>query len=258
MSQTIERTHSIENIYIVLRPQDTLVADGIRYAVVRSGGSFHLRRTKKHWTETNEDLFAVHAFKAHGILYRPLHPSMTPEDIEGATYAFDNGVSYEFAHCSPQEQVDYAALARTFAIQQFFLAITRVQSKIAMATNATTRAALVGKFDALRDFAKAVGEEVYDTVLGETLGHWHRNPHHDHRRDLTVDAIASVLAVWKKAGLTNEAAAARRLNVTADAGKVTTALTETHTVESRHARVARLAAEAKKKEAATPADGDGA
>ena len=242
---------------------DSISHDGKLWVPILSGGAFHLRPLRTAHSGPGYDLVSP---KAHGYLYRPVDPSMTFADVEGATYAHDTGTHWQFAHCSPDEQVDFAALARTYAVQQFFPAITRVQAKIAMATNATARAALVGKLGALLDFATAVGEAVYETVIGETLGHWHRNPHHDHRRDLAVAAIASVLAEWKKAGLTDQAAAARRLNVTTDAAKVTTALTETHTIEWRHARAARLAAEAKAKEAAaetpsetqTPAEGDGA
>ena len=244
-----KRTENPENNYFALTASDTLVEGGHRWAVLLVGNAFHLRKVRL----IDRDIpgqFILQAGKAHGTVYRPLHPGMTAEDIEGATYARDNGTSWEFAHCSPHEQVDLAVEAEAFASQQFAPAIGRAQIKVDEATNAVARFRAIAKVIALADFAQAVGGHVHTTVVGATLGHYHRNPHNDHKRDLAVAAIAAVLADWKQKALTDSALRTARSHVTADAAAVTTALAESHTIEWRHARVARLAAEAKKKEAA--------
>ena len=181
---------------------------------------------------------------------------MTAEDVEGATYAHDDGTYWLFAHCSPEEQVDFAAEARTFAVSQFATPIANANAKAAEATNPTTRATAVAKATALIDFASAVGAQVQATVTAATLGHYHRNPHHDHKRDLTVDAVNAVLASWKKEALTNTAFAAMRGHVTTAASFVISHLTLKHTIEWRHERAARLEAEKKKKAAAAEAEAE--
>ena len=97
---------------------------------------------------------------------------------------------------------------------------------------------------------------VQQTVTAATLGHYHRNPHHDHKRDLTVDAVNAVLASWKKEALTNTAFAAMRGHVTTAASFVVSHLTLKHTIEWRHAREERLEAEKKKKAAAAEAEAE--
>ena len=69
----------------------------------------------------------------HGYAYQPLHSSVKPEDVEGATYAWDDDGAWRFAHCSPGEQRDYAARAETFAAAQFAKAIQVVTAAGALA-----------------------------------------------------------------------------------------------------------------------------
>ena len=261
-----DRTYRLEtHIFQAPRPvfhqNDTVEHEGHRWIAVRDGGArgtFHLRWVDK---ESNGS-FSLVAGKAHGVMYRPIHRSMTPGDIEGSRYVEDQDGAYLFAHCSPEEQVALAAEARTFATQQFAMAIQKAQTKVDEATNPTNKDRAVVKVKSLVAFAEAVGAAAYATVIGAVLGHYHKDPHNDHLRDLAVEAIAATLAAWKKSALTDTAVATARGHVTTDAGKVTTALTETHTIEWRHARAARLAAEAKAKEAEaaaeteTPGSGD--
>ena len=250
-----ERIHRFHEDYDILS-EDRVFApetyDGYlhKHAAVRSGGSFHAVKcrndTSFHDQKKGWRIVEIY----HGDIYSPPHPSMTYEDVEGASYAYDDGTYWLFAHCSPGEQIDFAVSARTFAINQFQASIDKAQVKVDQATNAPAKALAVAKVKALVDFSVAVGGVVHDTVVGATLGHYHRDPHHDHRRDLTVDAIASVLADWKKKALTDTAVAAARKNVTTDAASVSTTLNETNPIEWRHVRAARLEAEKKKKEAA--------
>lgn len=187
---------------------------------------------------------------------------MTAADIEGATFAFDDGTHWHFAHCSPHEQVDLAAHVQTFAKAQFDGLVHRAMLKVHEATNDVVRAAAVAKADALVRFAEGVGAEVYRVIVDATLGHWHRNPHNDHSRELTAVAIDTVLALWAKAGKTDKAVRQDRAAVAAPAVTVRTALQLAHVIEWRAVRAAREAAAKKAAEAAaeteTETEGDGA
>lgn len=250
---TSQRIVALENIYdrhdqegVYFGADSLLSARSQKWLIVREArdhGMFHLRLAN----EVDPGAWEPRVDDAHGFVYRPVDSRMTAEDIEGATYALDTGTAWLFAHCSPHEQVDLAAEARSFAVEQFGLAIARAQVKVHMATNATVKAAAVAKVSALADFAEAVGASVHATVTGAELGHYHRNPHNDHKRDLAVEAIAAVLADWKEKALTVTAIGEKRGRVTADAAAVSTALAKTHTIEWRHERAARLEAEAKAK-----------
>ena len=252
-----------------LRLADVLDHNGKKWIVLREGGTFHLRVAEEY--EADDDGNTGYGFYEHpyyGEIYRPINQAMTYEDVEGATFAHDTGTDWLFAHCSPQQQIDFAARARTFAIDQFMLLISKADMKVIEATNAVVKSQAAIKAKAVTRFAEAVGEEVHKQVVGATLGHFHRNPHEDHKRDLTVAAIDAVLAAWAEAGKTDKAAKGDHAAVTTPAATVRSALTTTHTIEWRHARVARLAAEKKAAEAAaeaesetstqTPAEGDGA
>ena len=233
-------------------PGDFLMIGGIAHVALKVGDRFTLCPLS-HSEDDHDDKYQIYDDRL-GFAYRPIDPSMTADDIEGATYPHDTGTHWLFAHCSPGEQIDFAAEARTYATQQFAMAIAKAQVKADEATNATLKARAVAKVSALVDFAEAVGASAYATVVGATLGHYHRDPHHDHKRDLAVDAIAAALADWKKRALTDTAIATARSHVTTDAAAVSTALTETHTIEWRHERAAREEAAKKAREAAAEAE----
>lgn len=225
--------------------------NGKAYFAVRDSwahGEFHLSAASSYDTPRGKAHGPIYSEEA-GIIYEPLDPGMTPEDIAGGTYAEVHDGKWRIAHCSPHEQVDFAAEAQAFAAAQFGAAIARAQVKVDMATNATVKAAAIAKVSALVDFAEAVGAAVHATVIGAELGRFHIRPHNDHKRDLAVEATAAVLADWKKAALTDTAIRAKRSAVTTDAAAVSTALAKTHTIEWRHERAARLEAAKKAKEA---------
>ena len=233
----------------------TIVSGGRRYMVARESqghGQFHPIQVQ------GTDAFGwMPITESDGVAYQPIAPGQTLADIEGATWAHDTGTHWEFAHCSPAEHVAFAAEARTFAAAQFALRIAQAQIKALAATNRTARDAAIARLEALVAFAEAVGAEAYRLVLAATLGHFHRHPHHDHRRALTAGSIAAVLAAWKTAALTDAAVRARRAAVTTDAAGVVSSLTTPHVIETRAARAARLAAEAKAaKDAATAGGGE--
>ena len=264
MTWATQRISRLENTGLWFRKADTIFHEGKRWLVVRSeGGVFHLRLARQGRSVDGQELWATSAGKPLGSAYSSIDENMTAEDIEGATYAHDTGTHWLFAHCSPGEQIDFAAEARLYATQQFAIAIGKAQVKADMATNATAKSAAVEKVAALLDFAEAVGAHAYTVVVGATLGHFHRAPHHDHKRDLAVAAIGAVLADWKKRALTDTDIRDKRLLVTRDAAAVNAALTKAHTIEWRHERAAREEAAKKAKEAADAAEagpegGDGA
>ena len=180
-------------------------------------------------------------------IYVPLHDSVTAETIMGANYSYDDGTHWLLAACSPDEQVDFAADARTFALEQYNLAIQSAQLKVSEATHARLKGERVAKVKALLKFAEAVGDDVFQTVLGAVLGHYHKNEHHDHRRELALASNDKISAAWKIAGLTDKAVKDEHDEISSTAAAVRTALSRTHTPEWPHEREARLAEEAKKK-----------
>lgn len=247
-----DRIHRLEgrDTNEFFRMEDAVQHDGEYWLAVRAEqGEFHLRRVQHRPQQWNDDLYHGTG-RAHGDAYRPLHPSMTAEDIEGATYAHDDGTHWHFAHCSPAEQIDLAAEVRTFAEAQFATAIQKAQIKISEATNAPAKATAAAKTAALIAFAAAVGDSAFKAVVSATLGHWHRDPHNDHKRDLTVAAIAAVLAAWSEAGKLDKAIRQDRAHVTSAAAAANAVLSRVHMIEWRAARAARLEAERKAKEAA--------
>ena len=90
------------------------------------------------------------------------------------------------------------------------------------------------KHAALVRFARAAGRDAHARVVQATLGHYHRDPHNDHLRDLAVTSIQAVLAAW------DEGSDADRPRVKADADAVVTRLTTEHSIEWRAVRQKRL------------------
>lgn len=245
------RTIHVENRYLEFHKNDVIGFNDKKMFVVKANGKFHLRLAmpQKHF-KTGEIFFIVSARKAHGILYRPPHPSMTKDDIEGATYAYDDGTHWWFAHCSPGEQIDFAAEARTFALNQFKLKIHMAQIKLIEAENDAAKTQAKNKLTGMLEFAELVGNDVYTTITQETLGYFHRDPHKDHKRDLTIKSIKTILDKWKKDGLTNTNIATKRSLILSDIGLIKSRLESTHSIEWRHVREQRLEA-AKKAEKTT-------
>ena len=210
----------------------------LRYVAVRQGGTFHAMPCR-----ADGDEWQIYP-QSWGYVYSPVRPSTTFEDVEGATYAYWDGKYFRFAHCSPDEQIDFAADARTFALDQFSIEIDEAHIKIAEATNAPVKAQAVTKAKALIAFTKAVGADVHKRVVGATLGHYHRLPHHDHRRELAIAGIDAVLEAWREAGITDKAIRLDRQNIVSTAAEVRAALTSEHDIEWRADRVKRLNDEA--------------
>ena len=245
-----DRTFPVDNFsshhpdhLVYFEAEDLVSHDGRKWLVVRAGDTFHLRLAKT----THPKGYVPSAGKAHGSAYRPIHPSMTAEDIEGATFAHDDGSAWLFAHCSPGEQIDFAAEAEAYAVAQFAESIQRSLSVGALSNTNIGRSTSHAKTDALIRFARMVGRRVHKAVVGATLGHFHRDPHRDHKRDLTVAAIRHELGVLQQNQAADDAARAKLGRVQEAATAVVALLASPHTIEWRHERVARIQLEDIKK-----------
>ena len=175
-----------------------------------------------------------------GWLHGPVAPGTTLEDVQGATYAYDDGTYWHFAHCSPAEQHDFAADAQAWVADQLRADTEDSTFDAIMAQDLATRTAALYKAKALAMFGRACGRWAHTYVLGKTLGFFHREPHHDHKRDLAVAALDAVLADWQEQGKTDNAIDLSYQRVKAAAATIRARLVKTATIEWRAARQARL------------------
>lgn len=248
--------------YINHDPVDAgVIKDGKVYLAVFNGKSFELKPADPIDDEGefhgNRGLLTLQDFIT-GILHAPVHQSMAYDDINGATYAWDDGTHWHFAHCSPKEQIDLAAEIRTFTVNQFLLAISRAQNKAIGATNDVTRATRIQIADDIQGFADDAGDEAYVHVVGSKLGQFHRDPQHDHKRIIAKLAINNVLAKMKLKALDNAEIAKARRNVVGIAQDIVSVLSTTHTMPTfQQARAKEAAAKAAAKKAAEAAPGNG-
>ena len=243
-ADTLYGDHEASGIHLLAG--DVLHHDGKHWIVIREGGIFHLRQASE-W-ETDDGITAysfVFDVSPYGEIYRPINQAMTYEDVEGATYVEDTGTDFIFAHCSPQQQIDLAADVANYARTELQDAINRAGLALQIATRETQAYTDArDKVDALGQFSRTVAQNAHHQIVSATLGHWHRNPHEDHRRNVTVSAIESVLALWDTLGQEDtqagRAISATRSKVLADATAVLTTLKQEHSIEWRHVRQKRL------------------
>ena len=237
--------------------------DGLRYFAVREArdhGRFALV-TADSWDDDGRTAYAPPSDRQSGILYQPLAEGTTAADISGATYAWDDGTAWHFAHESPGERHDLAAQVEALAVAHCQPAINGAQLKVLEATNNAVRSRKLMELTALQDFAGIVQAEAAKAIGGRTLGHHGRDPHRDHVRQIIVAAIAAALAAWERRARTDTAARARTSGLRLIAAELTKRLTASPTIETRAARAAREAAEAKAKaaaEAETATEGEAA
>ena len=164
------------------------------------------------------------AVASWGYVYGPIHPDMAYEDVEGATYAHDTGTNWQFAHCSPHEQIDFAAAAEQFCFAAFQPHIDRALQLNSERSMAQARALL--------DFAEQAGRDVFNKVRMATLGEYHRDPHKDHRRDLAHLSIVKIWTAW----LENTARLTDRNAISSIVGNVGARLNTDYAIEWRHER----------------------
>ncbi|MCY4448840.1 MAG: hypothetical protein OXE02_08370 [Chloroflexi bacterium] len=225
-------------------PAGSVIEDGgLLYLVRRSEagtGQFSLLRAQCYEDDDGEPYHRPYLSDSHGVIYQPIHPTTRPEDVQGATYAHDDGEFWHFAHCSPHEQRDYAAEAEAFTVAQFAPAIMASNAKGARSDSNAVRNTAYAVSDALLRFSKLCGREAYKEVVSATLGHYHRNPHEDHKRDIALRAIARMQFNWGSA--TERASDVTR--VTTATTEIVTRLRASPAIEWRAERKARLEREA--------------
>ena len=230
--ENLTQRHDVEGVYFP--PAAVLSARNQWWMPVREArdhGAFHLRLAIR-WAAGA----IVRAGDAHGFAYFPIHPSMTAEDVEGATYAHDDGTHWLLAHCSPQEQIDFAADAEAYTRAQLGLAIDESNVALSVATGDTARTKAKAKVDALIEFAKAAGRRAHALVVAQTLGHYHRDPHHDHLREIAWACINAQQLDWIARASRDDDS----IRVQAAVNAVKMRLASEHAIEWRHAREKRL------------------
>ena len=213
----------------------SIMVNGIerRYAAVKTGGNFHastcyFESRHSHDGETREWYLGS---VQHGDIYAPVHPSTTYEDVEGATYAHDDGTYWIFAHCSPGEQRDFAEVAAQFTMSLFDPAIKRANLLLGNATD-STRTDRYHRARAFVDFAEQSANEARRIVLLKPLGYYHKDPHHDHRRDIALAATNAVWAAWLK----NSSRIQDRDRIDATRQTIKTSLESTPTIDFQYQR----------------------
>ena len=202
-----------------------------KYAVVKQGEVFHAMPCVP-WASGEWSLYV----QSWGYVYGPVQAGIAYEDVEGATYAHWNGTAWEFAHCSPQEQIDFAANAEAYTRSQLGLSIDEANAALSVATGATARTAAKAKVDALIEFAKAAGRRAHALVVAQTLGHYHRDPHNDHLREIAWECINAQQLDWIARASRDDDS----IRIQAAVNAIKLRLNSTHTIEWRAAREKRL------------------
>ena len=222
-----------------LLPGATYEKNGKLYVALRVGTLFHSIEAKAF---THEDGTVTHGLlDGHdsGYVYQPLEPGVSFADVENASYVKDTGTYWLIAHCSPDEQIGFAAEIRTFARSQFDEVVHDAFFKYCEASNRAARTKAQDRLEALKNFAAAVGKSAHDTVIAADLGYYHRDVHKDWHRALTKDAVTAVLAAWKTKGLTNKSVRDQRALALSAATAVQTAMSTEHTIKTRAAKAAK-------------------
>ena len=242
--ETLYDDHSLEGDEFA--QTDLLLHKGLYWFAIREGEDFHLRRADVR----NSGNYRLYAQDSYGFVYRPIHPDMTAEDIEGAVYAHDDGTHWLFAHCSPDEQIDFAVEVEDYIFGLFVKDILAAELKPQLNADLATRTA--GRYAAkgIKRFAHAASKAGYNQVIKAVLGHYHKDRHHDHKREIALASISEVMTRWTENGKTDNALDLDRVRAATATENIVLHLKTTHTIEWRHARVKRLEAEKKAAEAA--------
>ena len=218
---------------------DVSIDEAGAWVAARTGHRFHVVDLPSSTTSDGEKTWFREY--VHAEVHTPSHESQTREDVEGSTYAWVEDGKWLYAACSPEEHRQFAADAEAFAVGQFSEAIQESNAKIGYnAANNAARNTAYAKSQALIKFAGLVGRRVHEVVVSETLGHYHRNPHEDHQRQLTVAAIDRVLGAWKQNSAADATARANHAYVEVEAGEVRKRLTGSDVIETRAERVKRF------------------
>ena len=222
--EDIWKNHDHEAFYFAA--SDVIAHDDEKWLAVLEGSTFHLRLV----TGDDEDGYFFTAQDPEGHVYRPVHRDMLGGDVEGARYAEDRDGEWIFAHCSPEEQTAFAAEAEAFTISQFTEQMFRATNRTALATEPVERATAFNQAQAAMDFARDAGRKAHSIVVLAVLGHYHKNPHDDHLREIALKAINDTLKAWGK----NPSRTQDITRVTSAVGLARIRLTSQHDIIWRH------------------------
>ena len=169
------------------------------YAAMKQGGRFRAIYCRGwvggHDGETVEFLPKNDTL---GILYGPVHSSMTIEDVEGARHAIDTGTHWVFSHASPAEHHEFASLCEAQALLAIQPALNFQVAEFMSRTGPLAVDARA-KFQSWRAFAERTQHFARTYALVKPLGHWERNRDLHHMRSIVGKAMAAVLNEWKVA-----------------------------------------------------------
>ena len=231
-----ERTYSMDLATRLGAPlESSFRQDGKNYVVENVDG--HFRAIEVRLDSDGHDTLAypLNTYSPHrAVGYRPIHPSTTLADVDGATFAWDDGTHWHFAHCSHDEQIDFAAEVEAFAFSAFVESILAAELGPQHNDDLATRTAARYKAKAIKKFARAVGRFAHAYVVKAHLGAFHRDRHTDHKRRITVRSIDAVLADWAETGKTDNAVKLDHTRAQAAATTVRFRLTSKHSVKFRH------------------------
>ena len=185
----------------VLRQVDALNDNGTYYAVVRNNGVFHAIYPGQEWSHEGAQAYSPTVFY-HAYLYQPIHPSMTLADVEGATYARDDGTHWtDFSKEAPGQRHEAEAYAQAKLIAHFQPAINKQGVLVAKAADTTQRTLQVNALEAMHAFVDEALTETATRIRALPLGHFARvTPHADNHRALVVGACRAAVESLKERG----------------------------------------------------------
>lgn len=233
--QSTQRTYSARGATSGGMPTDSTFEDaGKHYAVITDGQHFFAALADFYVSDPGHGVLEGQQYNPNDIGYRPIHPSTTLADVEGATYAWDDGSAWHFSHASPGEQLDYAAEVEAFAFSAFVESVLAAELEPQQNADLSIKTAARYKAKDIKKFARAVGRFAHAYVVNAHLGAFHRDRTQDHRRSITVRSIDAVLADWAETGKTDNAVKLAHTRAQAAATTVRTRLTSTHSIKFRH------------------------
>ena len=177
-----------------------------RFGVIEVAGKFLVHPMLK---KDRVDAFHSTDVHHHSVVtvYQPIHPSMTFEDIHGATYCRDDGTYWtDFSKESPSQRHEAEAYAQAKLIAHFQPRINKQGALVHAASDITERTLRHNVLLALNSFVDAATDEIADSIRKFPLGHFAREkPHADNHRALVVAACRAVLADWQAKSVTDTA-----------------------------------------------------
>lgn len=220
--------------------------DGRHYVAIRRGNAFEAVLVNIGRSE----VFPKVMRNNNETGYWPVAPGTTASDVDGAVYAYDDGTYWHFGHAAPGQHHDTEAIVEAMLISHFQPKVNRAIQAVAVAGDITARTLANNYLDALNGLVEIVLDHAEKAVRALTLGeHARETPEKDNNRAVAVAAIKSAVAATKKTAESNPMVRYQLPALESAATAVVTELTATPTIETRTQRVARLAAEAKEKEA---------